>query len=202
MSATLERQHEQEQEHRPERFRFSTNDYEKLAEAGILVEDDRLELIEGDILRMSPIGKFHVWCVARLNYLLTRRLGDRAVVLIQSPIRLDGHSEPEPDVAVVRPQEQFFGIDLPTPADILLLIEVSDSSLAYDRDVKLALYARAEIPEVWLVDLNTDTFYLYARPSNGAYQSIQTYRRGDTVTSATLPDLALRVEEILGPASA
>ena len=202
MSATLERHQEQKLQHQPERFRFSADDYEKMAEAGILVEDERLELIEGDILRMSPIGKFHVWCVARLNYLLTRRLENQAVILIQSPIRLDDHSEPEPDVTVVRPQEQFFGVDLPTPADILLLIEVSDSSLAYDRDVKLALYARAEIPEVWLVDLNTDTLTLYAQPSNGAYGVIQTFRRGDNVTSIIIPDLSVRVEEILGPASA
>jgi Uma2 family endonuclease len=197
MSVVLERGQEQG----IIRFRFTADQFERMAEAGILREDDRVELISGDLLRMSPIGKLHVWCVTRLNYLLIQRLGDRAVVLSQSPIRLNENSEPEPDLAVVRPYEHFYGEELPTPGDILLLVEVAETSQEYDRRIKVPLYAHAGIPEVWLVDLNTDTVTVYSRPLDGAYQQARTCRRGETIHSVTLPELTLAVEEIIGPAS-
>ncbi|MBW3623137.1 MAG: Uma2 family endonuclease [Armatimonadetes bacterium] len=189
---------ERHQKSSPERYRFSTDDYERMIEAGILTEDERLELIEGEILHMSPIGKLHVLVVTRLTYLLIRNAGDRWVVWTQNPIRLSDSTEPQPDMALIRPREGFFGDDLPTPADVLLIIEVSDTTLEFDRTTKLRLYAEAGIPEFWIVDLTTDTIWVYARPEEGEYRDSRSFRRGDTVSSPTLPDLALKVEEILG----
>src|ERR671938_544657 len=132
---------------------FSVDEYYRMGEAGILTEDDRVELIEGEIIEMSPIGSRHAACVNRLNTLLGRHLRQTAIVSVQNPIRLDAYSEPEPDVALLRPRADYYESGHPTPADALLIVEVADTSADYDRIIKLPLYAKAGIPEAWLVDL-------------------------------------------------
>jgi Uma2 family endonuclease len=136
------------------RRRFTVHDYHRMAEAGILHEDDRVELIEGEVVEMTPIGGRHASCVAELTWLLSRQIGDELRLCVQNPVRLGEHGEPQPDLAVIRARD--YKGSLPGPEDVMLLIEVADTSLSYDREVKLPLYARAGIAEAWLVDLSEE----------------------------------------------
>lgn len=169
-----------------------------MAEAGILSEDDRVELIEGEIVEISPIGSHHAACVKRLNSLLTSHMGNVAIVSVQDPIRLDDYSEPEPDIALLRRRDDFYAGAHPSPADVLLVVEVADSSVEYDRSVKVPLYARAGIAEVWLIDLAQDAIEIYVQPVNGKYQTSQHAGRGETIVSQTIANLSLGVDAILG----
>jgi Uma2 family endonuclease len=135
------------------RHRVTVHEYHRMAEAGVLAADARVELIEGEIIDMAPIGMSHNSAVDQLAHLLIRALGDLVITRIQGSIRLSQTSEPEPDVAVLKPRTDFYRHELATGADALLIIEVSDSTLRYDRDVKVPLYARHNVPEVWIVDL-------------------------------------------------
>ncbi len=179
------------------RWRFSVADYDRMREAGILTEDDRVELIEGEVRVMSPIGPCHAALVKRLNALLSR-LADSAIVSVQDPIRLSDDSEPQPDLAVLCPRHDFYAQALPTPADVLLVIEIADTSVDYDRDEKIPLYAEAGIPEAWLIDATNDTIEQYTRPTGGQYREQQTLERGQTVTSQSVSKLKLRVNTIFG----
>jgi Uma2 family endonuclease len=132
---------------------FTVAEYHKMAEAGILSEDDRVELLEGEIVAMSPIGSRHAGLVNRLNRLFSQRAGDQVVVSVQNPVRLGGYSEPQPDLALLRPRADFYTSSHPGPEDVLLAVEVAETSAAVDREVKVPLYARFGVPEVWLVDL-------------------------------------------------
>lgn len=181
-----------------ERWVFSVDEYHRMAEAGILSEDDRVELIEGEIFKMSPIGSLHAACVKRLNALLNRRAGHEAIVSVQDPIRLDDYSEPEPDIALLKPRADFYAQSLPTADDVLLIIEVSDTSINYDRDVKLPLYARVGIPEVWLANLPEDRVEAYSQPVSGIYQKVRYAERGESLSPERIPNLMLSVDEILG----
>ena len=125
------------------RHQFTVDEYHRMSEAGVFGEDDRVELIEGDILEMAPIGSRHAACVTRLNRLLSSRLASDVIVRVQDPILLDDGSEPQPDVVVARFQADFYESKHPGPRDLLLVIEVAESSLGFDRDVKMGLYARA-----------------------------------------------------------
>ena len=176
-------------------YRFSVDEYHKMAEAGILHEDDRIELIEGKIVEMTPVGSRHVACVNRLNQLFSLSLGERVVISVQNPLRI-ADSEPEPDIVLLEPREHFYAEQLPGPDDALLVVEVADSSLAYDREVKIPLYARAGIQEVWLVDLSNDEVVVYLEPSARGYGRVQTYRAGDDVPASSL-DLSVRVNDAL-----
>jgi len=178
------------------RRRFTVHDYHRMAEAGILHEDDRVELIGGEIVEMSPIGGKHATCVREINHLLGRQLGDELRVDVQSPVRLDEQEEPQPDLTVIRTRD--YGRSLPTPGDVLLLIEVADTSLAYDREVKLPLYARSGIAEVWLVDLNGGIIERHTEPSENGYRLVRRAGRGETLESAALPALTLPVDAALG----
>jgi Uma2 family endonuclease len=178
--------------------RFSVSDYYRMAEIGILAEDDRVELIEGEVVEMSPVGSRHAGCVKRLNTLVSEQLGRRAVVSVQDPIRLDDYSEPEPDVALLRPREDFYAKGHPTAGDVLLIIEVAESSDRYDREAKAPIYARAGIPEMWVVSLSTDAVHQYANPLNGRYQKHDEFKRGESMSPVLLPDLTLEIGEILG----
>jgi Uma2 family endonuclease len=180
-----------------ERRLFTATEYERLAEAGILSEDDRVELIEGEIINLSPIGSRHAACVKRLNALLTQALGKSVIVSVQDPILLDDLSEPQPDIAVLRPRGDFYKTGHPTPANIMLIIEVAETSLEYDRGVKIPLYAKAMIPEVLLVGLNAETVTQYARPLNGTYQGVRTLYRGQSLTLQSIPELTLNIDDIL-----
>lgn len=177
---------------------FTVEEYHRMAEAGILHEDDRVELIEGKIIQMAAIGSRHAACVKRLIKLLVREVGDSGVVGAQDPIILPDSSEPEPDVTVLRPRDDFYAAGHPVPEDVLLLIEVSDTSLEYDREVKLPLYACSGIPEVWIVDLHSSEISTYTQIEGGVYREISRARPGDSITSRALPMLTVRVENILG----
>ena len=177
---------------------FNVREYNRMAEAGILTENDRVELIEGEIIEMSPIGSRHAACVKRLNTLLNQQVGQDAVVSVQDPIYLDDFSEPQPDIALLRPREDFYAEEHPAPPDILLVIEVADTSVEYDRNRKLPLYARADIPEVWLVNLPEDIVEVYLQPANGQYQRLQRVNRGESLVSESFPSLTLNVDSILG----
>ncbi len=178
------------------RRRFTVHDYHRMGEAGILHEDDRVELIEGEIVEMAAIGTRHFSCVNRLNRLLVRSVGDDAIVSVQNPVRLNEHTEPQPDLAVIRPRD--YRESLPTPEDVLVLIEVSDTTLAYDRNVKLPLYARASIPEVWIADLTNETLERHTGPSENAYRRVERARRKEMLASAMSPGLTLGVDAAFG----
>jgi Uma2 family endonuclease len=177
------------------RRRFTVDEYHRMAEAGILHEDDRVELIGGEIVEMSPIGGRHAACVREINRLLGRQVDDELRVDVQSPVRLGERGEPQPDLAVIRARD--YGDSLPTPEDVLLLIEVADTSLASDRDVKLPLYARAGIAEVWLVDLNGGAIERHTEPSENGYRLVRRAMPGETLESAALPGLAAPVDVVL-----
>ena len=174
-------------------WRFTVEDYHRLAEAGILGEDDRVELIEGDLVMSSPISSRHAACVKRLNALFNAALQGRAIVGVQDPLRLGEHSEPEPDLMLLRPREDFYRDAHPGPEDVYLVIEVSETSLAYDREVKLPLYARFGVPEVWLVNLVEDRLEVYRTPRGGSYTHKAVYTQGRVAPQA-FPDLDLDLD--------
>ena len=169
-----------------------------MAKAGILSEDDCVELIEGEIIAMSPIGSRHAACVKRLIRLFDRSVGDLAIVAAQDPIQLGEHSEPQPDLAVLKPRSDFYSQAHPGPSDILLIVEVAETSANPDRDVKLPLYARSGILEVWLVDLAEDRVEIYRHPLPDGYRESRTVWRGDHLSPEFLPHLDLAVEAVLG----
>lgn len=175
---------------------FNVGEYYRMAEAGILTEDDRVELIEGEIVEMSPVGSRHAGCVRRLNALLSRLVGQVAIVGVQDPIRLDDYSEPEPDITLLRLREDFYSHEHPRPSDVLLVVEVAETSDYYDREVKVPLYAGAGVAEVWLVALPTNTVRQFAQPVNGQYQYQQHLKRGQTIQSIAVPELSLAIDEI------
>lgn len=177
--------------------RFTVDEYHRMAETGILREDDRVELLDGEIVEMSPSGPRHAATVRRLERLFHRLAGERALVSGQNPISLDRYSEPEPDIALVRPQDDFYAGAHPTPADVLLIVEVADSSLGYDRR-KLASYARAGIPEVWLVDLTRDRVETHRAPRGDGYGEHHVLGRDEAITPLLLPDIMIEPRLILG----
>lgn len=181
-----------------ERHRFDVEEYHRMLEVGLLSEDDRVELIGGEIIDMTPVGKRHLACVVTLTHLLVQTAGDRYFVSVQNPIRLGRREEPQPDLSLLktRPDPDVEG---PPPGDdVLLVIEVSDTSLAYDKNVKLPLYAKAGIPEVWIVDLPARKVEVYADPAFGGYRSFREAGPGGHVRSETVEGLALPVDEVLG----
>lgn len=180
------------------RKRFTVIDYEQMAATGIISDGDRVELIEGEIVEMAALGPQHAACVDRLTQRLPFLVQGRAIVRVQNPIRLSEHSQPQPDVTLLQPRDDFYAGGHPEPEDVLLLIEVSESSLAYDRDVKLPLYAAAGIAEVWLVALLPQVVEVYRAPSEYGFGEKRTLRRGDTLSPLHLPDAVLRVDEMLG----
>ncbi len=181
-----------------ERRRFTADEYERLIEAGILREDERLELWAGEIVCMSPIGRRHQARVAWLNDRFAHATRDRAIVWVQGSFRIDGGWEPQPDVLLLRRRDDFYESALPGPADVLLLIEVADTSLEYDRDTKLPRYAAAGIVEVWIEDLPGDRLLVYREPKDGRYLTALTLGRGETIAPLAFPELALALDDLLG----
>ena len=180
------------------RVRFTVDQYEDMGRTGILGEDDRVELVDGEIVQMSPIGARHMACVNRLNSLLTRRLGQDYVISVQNPIRLSRYQEPQPDLAILKWRDDFYASTKPTAADVLLVIEVAETTLDYDTQVKIPRYAQAGVPEAWVADLTRDGVTQYADPVGGVYQVEREYRRGETLSSRAVPELSLDVAAILG----
>lgn len=178
--------------------RFTVDEYHRMGEAGILHEDERVELLEGEIMQMAPIGSRHADCVDYFAEWLITRLAGRAVVRIQNPVRLSAGSEPEPDLALVRPRPGRYAAAHPAPEDVFLIVEVADTTLRYDREVKLPLYAGAGIPEVWIVDLEGQRVLVYRKPNTSGYEDAATVERGGTLSPLAFPELALRVDHLLG----
>ena len=179
------------------RRRFTVSEYYRMAEAGILHEDDRVELIEGEIVEMAPIGSRHAACVNRLNNLFARGLVQQAIISVQNPIRLDEHSEPQPDISILRQRSDYYSTAHPGPQDVLLLVEVCDSSVSYDRDFKIPLYARAGIVECWLVLLDEGLIEVYRSPGSGDYREVLQVRRGETLSPLAFPGIVLQVDAVL-----
>jgi Uma2 family endonuclease len=177
---------------------FTTEEYHRLLQAGILREDDRVELIEGEILEMSPIGSRHAAAVKRLNHLFHELLKGKALLGVQDPVRLGPYSEPQPDLTLLRPRPDFYRESHPGPEDVLFLVEVMDTSQAYDREVKLPLYAKAGIPEVWLVDLEAHRLEVYRKPTPEGFAEAQVLGPEETVAPLHFPEARLPVALILG----
>jgi Uma2 family endonuclease len=180
------------------RRKLDVAEYHRMAAAGILHEDDRVELIEGELVEMAPIGSPHSGTVNSLTRLLVRAAGDRAVVSVQNPVRLGDHSEPEPDFTLLRPRVDDYRLRTPVAADVLLLIEVADSSLRYDRTVKLPLYARHGIPEVWIVDVEHRSIEVHREPAGDGYATVSREGPGAVLEPVLLPGVVVPAADVLG----
>ena len=177
---------------------FTTEEYHQMIAAGIFKEDDRLELINGEVVTVSPIGPRHAAIVARMTRLFSRYFSDAALVWVQNPIGLEEYSEPEPDVALVQLRSDFYAQAHPEPEDILLLVEVSDTTLTYDREMKLPLYAQAGVVEVWLVDVANSMLEVYRQPVLQGYEFNQQLGSGESVSLQMFPDVSIAVDDIFG----
>jgi Uma2 family endonuclease len=180
------------------RWAISVADYHRIHEAGILGEDDRVELIDGEVRVMSPIGTPHAAIVKRYIALLSAQIGQNAIVSVQDPIQLNNMSEPQPEVALLRYREDFYANATPTAADVLLIIKVSDTTLAYDRLEKLPRYALAGIPEVWITDVAGQAVERHTDPQGNQYATKQTFKRGQTISVKALPSISLSLDSIFG----
>ncbi len=176
--------------------KFTTEQYHLMHEAGVFLEGDRLELINGEIAEMSPIGRKHAVCVTRLTELFFSRLLGKVQIWSQNPIFLDNGSEPQPDLVILKRREDFYADALPIPSDILLIIEVADSTIAYDREVKMPLYAVAGIPEMWLFDINRKVIEGYSQPSTLGYKKMQRYEQNDVFSMIAFPDVTFIWQDI------
>lgn len=181
----------------PRRHRITVDEYYRMAEVGLLAPDARVELIEGEIIDMAPIGTDHGSVVDQLARLFIRAVDEQAIVRIQGAIRLDRNSEPQPDVALLAPRVDFYRNAQPSPADILLVIEVSDSTLRYDRDVKVPLYARHGIPEVWIVDLQNGELCFYGSPEGGRYLNQSVTKDPGVMALSAMPGIEVDLSGIL-----
>jgi Uma2 family endonuclease len=180
----------------PRRHRITVEEYHRMAEVGLLAPDARVELIEGAIVDMPPIGSRHASVVSRLDKLLLYAVGERAITRCQLPIRLSELSEPQPDLALVAPLEDYYEHRLPTAADTLLIVEVSDTTLRYDRHTKLPLYARHGVPECWLFDTEVRQLHVFRNPAAGAYgEMISTHSPG-VIPISSLPGLTVDLSSL------
>jgi Uma2 family endonuclease len=180
------------------RRKFTVEQYHKMAEAGILTQDDKVELIRGEVLEMQSVSTKHTTCVRRVSNLLSRHLGDKVLVSIHNPVELNSTSEVQPDVALLKPSEDFYETAHPQPRDVFLLVEVVDSTVKYDREVKIPVYAEDSITEVWLVDLEEEFIEVYRDPSAYGYQNIQKFTREQSLSTQTFRHVSFAVDEILG----
>jgi Uma2 family endonuclease len=177
---------------------FTVKEYYQMYASGVLPYGERVELIKGEIIKMSPIGRRHAACVDRCNYVFASKLGVRVVIRIQNPLALDNTSEPEPDVMLLKYKDDFYESGHPQPSDVLLLTEVADSTIDSDRLLKIPLYAEDGITEVWLIDINSDCVEVYRYPTAQGYQYIQKFHRGQDLSILAFPDVNITVDKILG----
>ncbi len=178
---------------------FTADEYRRMTEGGILAEDDRVELIGGEIVQMSPIGSGHAGQVMWLTSAFHRSVGTRAIVSVQNPVALGEYAEPQPDIALLRPRNDFYRHSHPGPADVLLLVEVCDSSAAYDREIKVPLYGEAAIPAVWLIDMAMPgVVEVYESPEARGFRRVRRASRGETLTVPDLPGASIPVDDVLG----
>ena len=177
------------------RHRWTVGEFHRMAEVGLLNEDSRVELIDGEIIEMAPIGSFHGGNVNRLTRLFSKVIGDKAIISVQNPVVLGGYAEPQPDLSILRWRGDDYEQSNPHSEDVLLLVEVSDSTLHYDRDVKIPLYARNGIPEVWLLDIQNRQLDIYREPINGQYQQRDCRRTGQ-IAPILCPDAIIDLAEL------
>jgi Uma2 family endonuclease len=180
------------------RHKLTCQQYHLMAESGVLSPRDRTELIRGEIIDMSPIGTKHNACIARLTDTFFTKLHGQAIIWVQSSLRLDPHSEPQPDLVLLKPCLDFYEEELPKPSDVLLIIEVADSTISYDRDVKVPLYAEAGIGEFWLVDLNHRTLTSYTSPAADGYANSHRYSSSESIPILAFPDLEIPWANVFG----
>jgi hypothetical protein len=180
------------------RRKLTVAEYHRMGEVGILTDHDRVELIEGQVVAMSPIGSEHFGTVNALSFLLFQVVGTRGVVAVQNPVQLDDLTEPEPDFAVLKPRPDFYRRATPRADEVLLLIEVADSSLAYDRAVKRSLYARHGIPEFWIVNLTAGEVEVCRTPIGDNYASVSHVGRDGILEPELLPGAVAPVAVLLG----
>lgn len=180
--------------------RFNVEEYHRMAQTGILGEDDRVELVDGELVEMAPIGARHLACVVFLNHLLVERSGSggQYFVSVQNPVRLGERDEPQPDLSLLRNRPDPGAAAPPGPGEVLVAIEVADTTLSYDKNVKLPLYARAGIPEAWIVDLGRSTVELHSDPGPDGYRASRSFGAGQRVASSIVEDLSIVVDEVLG----
>ncbi len=180
----------------PVRRRWTASDFQRMAETGFLDPNARLELLDGELFEMAPIGSFHAGTVDILTGQLVQAAARRAIVRVQSPIVLDDYSQPQPDLALLRPRSDYYLNAHPRAEDVLLLIEVSDSTLRYDREVKVPHYAKAGVPEVWILDIAHQRLEIYRRPSAEGYRQILYPELQEQVAPVLLPELVFSVEQL------
>lgn len=180
---------------------LTIQEYHRMAEAGIFHPEERLELIAGQIIRKSAKGTAHESAITRTERLLRQRLGEQVLLRLQSPIQLDDYSEPEPDIAVVMPNPLDYDDHHPYPEEVFLLIEVADSSLKYDREVKAIAYAKSGIADYWILDVNQRKLHVYRLPSPDSYQSETILSEDVTISPLAFPDCAIAPRELLRPTS-
>ena len=179
-----------------ERRLFTRQEYHAMARAGILTEDDPVELLDGEIIRKMPSGPAHAGLIKRLNRVLSALVKETAIVSVQDPLALDEYSEPEPDVMLLRPRPDFYYESHPMSQDVWLVIEVADTSLTADKEVNVPLYASHEVPEVWLVDLEQRQVVAYSALADGRYSRERIYRSGEVIPLTALPGKQLHVAEL------
>lgn len=178
--------------------RFTAQEYHRMGEVGILGEDDRVELVDGELVEMAPIGTRHLSCMVGLTHLLVERSRGRFFVSVQNPVRLGERDEPEPDVSLLRTRPGPGATEPPGPEDVLLVIEVSDTTLSYDRNVKLALYARAGVAEAWIVDLAGRRVEVHSDPGLDGYRTSRAFGPGEKIIAHAVEGVSLPVDEVLG----
>lgn len=176
---------------------FTVAEYDQMAEAGILREDDRVELIEGEIVAMSPIGHEHAACVRKLTRVLARLLGDRTQISVQNPVKIPDWTQPNPDVALLVPRADYYAAAHPTPRQVQVVIEVADTTLNYDTQVKASLYAAAGIRETWVIDLKARRVLVHTRPHDNGYARVQQYGEDERFTSRRFPGIGFAVNDLL-----
>jgi Uma2 family endonuclease len=179
----------------PVRHRITSDEFEAMS--GVFRREQRLELLEGELIEMTPIGPAHAAAVKHLNQLLVPAVGDTAVVSVQDPIRLSDLSEPQPDLALLRPRSDFYATAHPAPTDVLLVIEVSDTTASFDRNIKRPLYAAAGIPELWILDLPERLVEIATVPAENTYGRIRQFTTG-TITPSVFPEISVSVGDLFG----
>jgi Uma2 family endonuclease len=179
------------------RRRLTVDEYERMGKAGILHEDERVELIDGELIQMAAVGSKHAGCVKSCIDIFRRYPADWFLLSVQDPIRLSDFSEPQPDIALLRRRADNYAHSNPTAADVLLLIEVADSSVGYDRREKLPRYAAAGIPEVWLVSLPRRSVEVHWEPRDGRYQQVTVHRKGERLSMLAFPEIAVAVDDVV-----
>jgi Uma2 family endonuclease len=179
-----------------QRRKLSLEEFHRMGTAGILGEDDRIELINGEMIEMAPIGAQHLAMVNRLSRMLNIAAGKEAIVSTQNPIALPPQDEPQPDITLLRPRADEYSRSLPTAADVLLVIEVADTTLAYDREVKIPLYSQCGIAEVWLFDIRARSLLAHRNPGPKSYQRVLTPKQNETISPLLIPAIKIDLTEV------